>query len=314
MAELQFTCPHCGQNIACDDSWCGQQIECPSCKQPLTLPAKDAAEPHNPLVPKVPAGGPKLSLGTDQTRKPAVPNKSIPIRNLAPPREKKSHPYLQMLGFTVVLAVLGVGGYYGYQWYKQRTPATNASAKPAQPNADPANPDQPAAAEDAAAKPAKHKKSKPAPAPVVWTLDLDTAQIPDARANGTISGAKFTAETARVDKVGPSQVLRLTQGALMSPDREVLVYLSLKAGQTLAGQTLAITKDTKGTEVAQVIKRWKDGGAPQPQLKAFTTGYAMKLELGQLANGKIPGKIFLAFPDPEQTVVAGTFEVAVASP
>ena len=49
------------------------------------------------------------------------------------------------------------------------------------------------------------------------------------------------------------------------------------------------------------------------QQKFFITGYAMKLELGQPADGTIPGKIFLALPDPEQSVVAGIFKIAATS-
>jgi hypothetical protein len=35
----------------------------------------------------------------------------------------------------------------------------------------------------------------------------------------------------------------------------------------------------------------------------------MKLELGQTNENTIPGKIFLALPDPEQSVVAGLFKI-----
>ena len=61
---MQVSCPHCGQPISCDDSWAGQNTECPSCKQPLTLPARAAAEPDDPLVPKVPEGGSGIWLIT----------------------------------------------------------------------------------------------------------------------------------------------------------------------------------------------------------------------------------------------------------
>jgi hypothetical protein len=40
----------------------------------------------------------------------------------------------------------------------------------------------------------------------------------------------------------------------------------------------------------------------------------MKLELGSLTNNLVPGKIYLALPDNEQTVVAGTFNATVLVP
>ena len=51
------------------------------------------------------------------------------------------------------------------------------------------------------------------------------------------------------------------------------------------------------------------------QQKSFANGYAMKLEFGKLTDDGLPGKIYVALPDAEQTVVAGVFnaEIRVAS-
>ena len=68
----------------------------------------------------------------------------------------------------------------------------------------------------------------------------------------------------------------------------------------------------QGGVVAQLVKRWKPDPKYAPQSKSFPTGYALKLELGQMSEGLIPGKIFLALPDPEQTVVAGVFRAATS--
>jgi hypothetical protein len=40
----------------------------------------------------------------------------------------------------------------------------------------------------------------------------------------------------------------------------------------------------------------------------------MKLELGAFTNGVVPGKIYLALPDPEQSVIAGMFMAATTTP
>jgi hypothetical protein len=40
----------------------------------------------------------------------------------------------------------------------------------------------------------------------------------------------------------------------------------------------------------------------------------MKLEFGQLTNGVVPGKVFIALPDDERSVVAGLFKASVTVP
>ena len=296
MAELTFDCPHCRQPITCDDQWAGQQIQCPACQGAIIVPAKPAGAPgHNPLVPKPPPGGSRLSVG--QAQKPATPGRAIPIRNLAPEKAKKKNP-LVAFGIPVLLiAILGAVGYFGYNYYQEykakkeeAARAAAAAAAAAQSNAT-----QQAAAQAAAAV-----------APPVWTLDVDAAKIPTGRANGMLSGTNFVPEIARVDHLGTQQLLRLVQGQLLSPDKALLIYLHLKPGESIENYSLEVNKDMKG--VPPISKLWKPVAGGQPALKSFSTGYALKLQFGQSKNGVIPGKLYLALPDPEQTVVGGNFE------
>jgi len=53
MAEFKFSCPFCGQNVRCDTSHSGTQINCPTCKEAITVPPAAAVAP-------VPAKSPKL--------------------------------------------------------------------------------------------------------------------------------------------------------------------------------------------------------------------------------------------------------------
>ena len=39
MADLNFNCPLCGQNLTTDESLSGSEIECPSCNKPIQIPA-----------------------------------------------------------------------------------------------------------------------------------------------------------------------------------------------------------------------------------------------------------------------------------
>jgi hypothetical protein len=38
MAEFKFACPQCRQNIQCDTSYVGSQINCPACRQAIIVP------------------------------------------------------------------------------------------------------------------------------------------------------------------------------------------------------------------------------------------------------------------------------------
>ena len=93
---------------------------------------------------------------------------------------------------------------------------------------------------------------------------------------------------------------------------EILVYLHPKAGESLTGQVWTVSKDMKGAGVPQVTKRWKTNPKFAPQRTIFSTGYAMKLEFGAAGEGEIQGKIFIALPDPEKSVVAGVFKAATS--
>ncbi len=277
----------------------------------------------------------------------AAPNKPIPIRNLAPAAQKKQSPVVKIAIGAAVTIALAAGGYFGFMWVSDFQAKQKAKSAEAEKNADggqvghiaelntvmdatdpskssgdgsvrprskrprPAEGAQPGAPADATAT-AAPADTQPV-LPPAYTLDLTVAKIPDGKANGTISGTNFVVETARFDPVGTAQVLRLMQGPAASPDREVMVYLHLKPGEKLGGQTLAISQDMRGIGVPQITKRWKTNPRFAPVLRSFSTGYVLKLELGPLADNSIPGKIYVSFPDNEQSVVAGNFKATVAA-
>ena len=39
MAEFKFACPHCQQHLQCREEFSGRQIQCPSCKVLIRIPA-----------------------------------------------------------------------------------------------------------------------------------------------------------------------------------------------------------------------------------------------------------------------------------
>jgi hypothetical protein len=317
---------------------------------PQAAPQEPAQVSARSLAPKPPATvEARLATNPAHAAGPSAqaPQRNIPIRNLTPPPPKKKNPLITYGVGTLVVAALGVGCYYGYGFVSHMqdkvTTATNDAAKNSDggeaghiaslyktlnatepgriaASGNSAGPRQPrsgvgqeipvAGGTDAGAASANVADAQPL-IPAVWTLDITKARIPSGRANGTLAGTNFVPETARIDPVGTAHVLRLLQGQVTSPDHAVLIYLHLKAGETLGGQMLNISQDMSGTGVPQVTKLWKNNPRFAPQYKSFTSGYAMRLELGQNADGSIPGKIFLALPDPEQSVVAGNFKASI---
>ena len=157
----------------------------------------------------------------------------------------------------------------------------------------------------AGARTAADTANLPVVAPT-YSLDPATAAIPDSKVNGTISGTNFVAEHVRLDPSGPALVLSAYKGDLKAPDSQVIVYLRLKAGEKPAGHKWSISPDMKSSGVT-VAKRWKIDPRYAPKLQNYSTGFALKLELGEIKDGYISGKMFLSLPDTEKTVVAGMF-------
>jgi hypothetical protein len=287
------------------------------------------------------AQAPEPAAGPPQPR-------GIPIRNLAPPPAKKQNIVLKLLKVAAILVVVAGGSYVAFILIRNMQAKSNAkrnaeearnsgqsevghiaevnavmdatetldgggsSARPRAPRPRRAGVGQPvpAAPGDPAAGGAAAEGAGPL-VPPVWTLDLIAAKIPEGPVNGGLSGTNFVPDAVRIEPAAGAQILHFFQGQPPVPDREIFVYLHLKPGEKLGGQSLTISSDMKGSGVPQVAKRWKTDPRYAPQVKSFQSGYAMKLELGQLADGVVPGKIFLALPDTEQSVVGGIFKATL---
>lgn len=39
MSEFKFNCPHCQQHLQCDEQFSGREIQCPTCKVLIRIPA-----------------------------------------------------------------------------------------------------------------------------------------------------------------------------------------------------------------------------------------------------------------------------------
>ena len=144
-----------------------------------------------------------------------------------------------------------------------------------------------------------------------YTLDVVQASIPGGKLNGSIAGTNFVPDLVRLDKLAGGYLLTTRQGPGQTPDRGLRVYLQMNPTDSPTGHTWTVSQEMKGPPISQVVKVWKPNPKYAAKEKPFTTGFALKLEFGQLtASNTIPGKIYAALPDTEQTVVAGVFNAA----
>ncbi len=316
MADIKFPCPRCATVIECDELWTGHQLQCPACQAELTVPAKEeppapaAADPQATIagLAKASSSAPKLSIGGAASHvrpggsSPAAPQAAVFQAKINQAKADKKGSWVKYAAGGVVAIVFAVGGYYGYgyfvKWQEGKAEAAKTAAAPAVPTNE-------APAEASAPK-------EPAMTPPLWTLNLDEAKIPKGKANGMIGGTNIVVDSAQFDKAGAIYLLRLQQGTATPPDYQVKIYLTLAPTESPTGHVWSITQDMKGKGVPQVVKLWKTNPKYAAQTKQFNTGYAMKLELGNIADGAISGKIFLALPDKEMSVVGGSFKATTS--
>jgi hypothetical protein len=348
MADMTFNCPQCSNGIQVDDQWAGQQIACPTCQTLVVVPRPAPAAASSPLVPKPPSGGGKrLSIGASKEQTAAAPKPGPPSVQRQPVKSSKgSSPLLKYAKIAGVLAVAGVGVYFGFGYLSKLQGKTNAARREIEKNADGGQIGHIAELNDvleatepsrggirggtegvpdrqlqnaraieiaegtASGTPKEPPKDNLPVIPPTYTLDVTKAKIPSGKVNGRITGTNFVAEAVRLDAAGTAVALRFIQGSPLSPEREVLIYLRPKATESLTNYNLTIGSDRK-IGAPQVAKRWKTNPRYAPQTKSYNGGYALKLELNHPGEGTLGGRIYLALPDPEETVVAGTFTASV---
>jgi len=93
MADINFDCPHCGQNLETDESLSGSGIDCPACKKLLTIPGSAITidlppEPTNISTGEKKLGGPKKvqSHGKQAQQGVRLDNlDSVPMHDISKP-------------------------------------------------------------------------------------------------------------------------------------------------------------------------------------------------------------------------------------
>src|SRR6185295_12263916 len=135
-----------------------------------------------------------------------VPGAMTGMGKKSKPKGKSSA--LKYVKIAVALAVLAAAGYFGWDWWSKKQAKAEAEAATA------------AKAASDAAKAAKETAAASKPLPVVpptWTLDVDSAKIPEGQANGSVGGTNFVVESASITRSASGQVLDLRQGTGPTP-------------------------------------------------------------------------------------------------
>ena len=301
MSDFKFACPNCGQHVVCDTSNAGMQIACPICQTLLTVP-----QPPPAVAPAAPTPG-RLTINKTAhqshaptppppgaTNAPAKPAWGTKPATRVPLRPKKKSPLVPIgiaCGVLAALAVVwfGIVNPYLQKQEQQKKEAAEEARR------------QKDAADKAAREAAERKKAS-------WNLDLANARFPERPASGKIHGTDFTVEMAIFQ--GSTLILVQTNG---SP-RGFTLTVPLKGGETLSGKTLEVASTATNVTQPRVVMSWKDPVVTNPGIENYAKGYAMKLEFGAGAGGKIPGKIFLCVPDMQQSFVAGDFQILPRTP
>jgi len=283
MSDFKFACPICGQHITCDSASSGSHMDCPTCFRKLVVPQAPVPGKTNFV----------LTAAEVQTR--TIP---LPRQTDAPPaiaQQKK----IPVVAIIIGILICGVGvasvAYYVHTKKTQRGAADDDQTNEVAAVIAPTN-TQPALI-----------LPRPSANATNWTLNLDAAVIPDAPASGAVSGFGFDLERSTIQEGR----LDLRQGAKWPPDVGVSIHLFAKRTEDIAGKTVII--EPTRTNAPKVILRWKDERGKGVN-KEFKSGYAARLEFGQI-NGKwLPGKIFIATPDDEHSYAAGTFNAEIRKP
>ncbi len=138
-----------------------------------------------------------------------------------------------------------------------------------------------------------------------WVPSLADAAIPEAPVSGSLHGTNFTCQQATLQ----GGRLTLAQGNTWPPELGLTIFFYVQESEKLFGKSLEVAPD-RAPPLPRVVLRWRN-----EQLQAVTrtihSGYALRLSFGKPAQGRLPGRLYIALPDPERSVLAGTFDAEI---
>lgn len=140
---------------------------------------------------------------------------------------------------------------------------------------------------------------------ILWTLNTAKAVFPENAPAGRIRGEPFEAE--RVVMVEGLLVMREGEG--WPPSLAVTVQFYSHAPEELSEKQIVVGPQ-RSPPLPRVVLHWKDERG-EPKSRSYTQGYMMVAMFGKPAEGRMPGSIYIALPDAEQSCVAGAFEAEI---
>ena len=279
MSEFKFACPVCGQHITSDSSASGTHLECPTCFQKIVVPQAPTSADS------------KFILSASQVSKPrpnsAAQGDSAPMDARA--GKGALLPAIALVVFVVAAAGAGVF-VFRERLFKSSSPETS----------DPTN--------AVAKKSPEPRKTYPVPTNITWTLEMTNVSAPEMAAAGSLHGTGFYCEKATLQ----GGVLTLRQGKGSPPDLALSVHFFAQQGEELSGKTVEISSDRQ-PPLPKVVLRWR-GDDDKGVSRTYNGGYVMRVEFGDAANARIPGKIYIALPDDSKSFVGGTFVAEIRKP
>ena len=276
MSEFKFACPVCGQHIKCGSEEGGTQLECPTCFQKV-------------IVPQAPADGSKFVLTASQVPQARpMPQASVPAPVPTPVPPARVLSTAAAIALVLICAIAGaLVAFRGKLFGPTPKPMVVTNATPLVPVVT--------------APPVVSGGSNG-----LWTLDLTNTTIPETAAAGRISGTDFKCDLA----VLQGGTLTLRAGTTTIPYFGVTINFFARRSEELAGKLLNVT--VEDPIAPRVVLRSLDN--EQPVNEVVRGGYAMKLEFGRAAGGRIPAKIYICLPDEAKSYVAGIFQAVIRDP
>jgi len=258
-------------------------MDCPTCFQKIVVPQFSSTDPSKLVY----AAQRYVEKKPEPELPPVAPDKPV---SLVPP----------LIGLVLLLLVAAVAGVFVFR---------PASAPP--------GPGRPSAPVKQSTNVNAAEKSKPAPKPASvlaappasdtnWGLNLAKVTVPDAPVAGRLHGRDFIA--GRVAFQNGTLVVRAELRGPM--ESGVMISFPGTQPEALSGHTINVT--TNVAKAARVTVRWQDDSGAQKE--NYEAGYALRLEFGQLANNRLPGKIYLCLPDEEKSYLLGTFNADARKP
>jgi hypothetical protein len=159
--------------------------------------------------------------------------------------------------------------------------------------------------------------------------DASKAVPPAHPAKGSVHGSPFVVQKAeiRFSKAEAngysSAILTLRQGDKFFADREFIVFLAMKPGDTPDGKTFLLRPGSPFNQpgvfkvggvtyppVQGIHMSWKKVKEQVPETD-MTTEKTLRLQFGKRTGGVLPGTVYLCVKDKEKSFVAGSFRVVL---